>query len=68
MGRIVYETKALKNPEHCKVCFVLRSYLGKFPVTYIGSFSNGICMSGLLAVSINIAILGMDVDMEVINK
>ncbi len=46
--------------------FCFSSYLGRFPVTYIGNLSNGICMAGLIAVSINIAILGMDVDMQVI--
>ncbi len=46
-------------------CRLSSSYLGRFPVTYISSLSNGICMGGLIAVSINIAILGMDVDMQV---
>ncbi len=49
-------------------CQLSSSYLGRFPVTYISSLSNGICMGGLIAVSINIAILGMDVDMQVSKK
>ncbi len=38
--------------------------MGKFPVTYMGSLSNGVCMGGLVPVVVNIVILSMDVDIQ----
>ena len=40
------------------------SNMGKFPVIYMGSLSNGICMGGLVPVLVNIAILSMDVNIQ----
>ena len=39
--------------------------MGKFPVKYMGSLANGICMGGLIPVIVNIVILSMDVDIQV---
>ncbi len=39
--------------------------MGKFPVKYMGSLANGICMGGLVPVVVNIVILSMDVDIQV---
>ena len=39
--------------------------MGKFPVSYMGSLANGICMGGLIPVIVNILILSMDVDIQV---
>ena len=39
--------------------------MGKFPVKYMGSLANGICMGGLIPVVVNILILSMDVDIQV---
>ena len=36
--------------------------MGKFPVKYMGSLANGICMGGLIPVVVNIIILSMDVN------
>lgn len=38
------------------------SNMGKFPVIYMGSLSNGVCMGGLVPVMVNILILSMDVN------
>ena len=38
--------------------------MGKFPVEYMGSLANGVCMGGLIPVLFNIAILSMDVDVQ----
>lgn len=38
--------------------------MGKFPVAYMGSLANGVCMGGLGPVIINIVILSMDVDIQ----
>ncbi len=39
--------------------------MGKFPVKYMGSLANGICMGGLIPVVVNIVILTTDVDIQV---
>ncbi len=39
--------------------------MGKFPVEYTGSLSNGITMGGIIPVLINILILSMNVDVQV---
>ena len=38
--------------------------MGKFPVQYMGSLANGICMGGLIPVLLNLLILSMDVDIQ----
>lgn len=38
--------------------------MGKFPVEYMGSLANGICMGGLMPVMVNIMILSLDVDIQ----
>ena len=40
------------------------SNMGKFPVIYMGSLSNGVCMGGLVPVLVNILILSMDVNIQ----
>lgn len=40
------------------------SNMGKFPVQYMGSLANGICMGGLIPVLLNLLILSMDVDIQ----
>ena len=43
---------------------VCSANMGKFPVEYMGSLANGVCMGGLVPVIFNIAILSMDVDVQ----
>ncbi len=38
--------------------------MGKFPVKYVGSLANGVCMGGLIPVIFNVAVLGLDVDIQ----
>lgn len=38
--------------------------MGKFPVKYMGSLANGICMGGLIPVLVNIFFLSLDVDIQ----
>ncbi len=39
--------------------------MGKFPVKYMGSLANGVCMGGLVPVVVNIVILSLDVNIQV---
>ncbi len=39
--------------------------LGKFPVKYMGNLSKGVCVGGVLAVLINLAVLSVDVHIQV---
>ena len=43
---------------------VCSANMGKFPVEYMGSLANGVCMGGLIPVVFNIGILSMDIDVQ----